>query len=71
LLDAALARENCKSKAVSTGCDSIDRILEGGFNYGAITSMAGASQAGKTLVSRVHHCIHMDNIMHYVLTNCF
>lgn len=37
---------------LSSGLDTLDReALDGGFKYGEITAVAGASGTGKTLVS--------------------
>lgn len=37
---------------LSSGLDTLDReALDGGFRYGEITAVAGASGTGKTLVS--------------------
>lgn len=36
------------SKKIMTGCNSIDRLLLGGIEYGAITQIYGESGSGKT-----------------------
>ncbi|MCJ1474950.1 hypothetical protein MMC13_003610 [Lambiella insularis] len=51
LLAAALTRSSSKLFPASTGCTTIDAALHGGFRYREITSIAGASGMGKTLVS--------------------
>lgn len=51
LLATALAREKLRPAPASSGCAAVDgAALEGGFRYGEITSIAGASGMGKTLV---------------------
>lgn len=51
LLAAAEAHEKTRPLPVGTGISSIDnQALGGGFRYGEITSIAGASGSGKTLV---------------------
>lgn len=51
LLKAAEAHEKTRSVPVGTGLASVDhRALNGGFRHGEITSIAGASGTGKTLV---------------------
>ncbi len=51
LLAAAIAYEKLRPLPASSGCALIDETaLSGGFRYGEITSMAGASGTGKTLV---------------------
>ena len=51
LLVAAIAHEKLKPRPVSSGCPWVDEaVLAGGFRYGDITSIAGASGTGKTLV---------------------
>ena len=52
LLAAARAHENSKLRPASSGSAVVDEeALSGGFRYGEITSIAGASGTGKTLVS--------------------
>lgn len=44
-------RERLRLPPASTGLASLDELaLDGGFRYGEITSIAGASGMGKTLV---------------------
>ena len=51
LLTAAVEHERLKPKPASSGSLGIDiDALDGGFRYGEITSVAGASGMGKTLV---------------------
>ena len=51
LLAVARVREKEKPLPASSGSALIDEsALEGGFNYGEITSLAGTSGTGKTLV---------------------
>lgn len=51
LLEAALSRNESTPTPASSGLDEIDTVaLHGGFRYGEITSIAGASGTGKTLV---------------------
>lgn len=51
LLTTAEAHERNRPGPVGTGVTSIDQqALSGGFRYGEITSIAGASGTGKTLV---------------------
>ncbi len=51
LLPLAQAHENLKPAPTSSGSTIIDQgPLEGGLSYGEITSIAGASAMGKTLV---------------------
>ena len=52
LLAAARAHENTRPAPASSGSAALDEgALSGGFRYGEITSIAGASGTGKTLVS--------------------
>ena len=52
LLASAQAHEKARPKPASSGSATIDQnALDGGFRYGEITSIAGASGTGKTLVS--------------------
>ena len=52
LLSAAKEHEKQNHVAAISGSATIDeKPLEGGFRYGEITSIAGASGTGKTLVS--------------------
>jgi RecA/RadA recombinase len=51
LLAAALTNAKSKPHKASTACPTIDDALEGGFDYGLITSIAGKSQADKTLLA--------------------
>ena len=45
-------RESTRPDSASSGNRSIDaEVLDGGFRYGEITSIAGASGSGKTTVS--------------------
>lgn len=53
LLAAALSNPKPALVPTSTGCASLDTALYGGFRYGEITSIAGASGMGKTLVSQL------------------
>lgn len=51
LLVSAQAHESARPSPASAGSATIDQnALEGGFRYGEITSIAGASGTGKTLV---------------------
>ena len=51
LLAAARAHESTRPTPASSGCAALDEAaLSGGFRYGEITSIAGASGTGKTLV---------------------
>lgn len=52
LLAAARAHEDTRPTPASSGSAALDEgALSGGFRYGEITSIAGASGTGKTLVS--------------------
>ena len=56
---ALLAAEGRKSRleprSLQSGCSSIDAsALQGGFRYGEINSIAGASEMGKSLVILLH-----------------
>ena len=53
LLAASLARVGAEKEPISLGCSTIDTTLQGGFRYGQITSIAGATSIGKTLVLSV------------------
>ena len=51
LLASAQAHEKTRPQPASSGSATIDQdALEGGFRYGEISSIAGASGTGKTLV---------------------
>ena len=51
LLAAARAHESTTPTPASSGSAALDEgALSGGFRYGEITSIAGASGTGKTLV---------------------
>lgn len=51
LLVSAHAHESARPSPASSGSAIIDEnALEGGFRYGEITSIAGASGTGKTVV---------------------
>lgn len=51
LLTAAEAHEKIRPSSASSGLNIIDDlVLHGGFRYGEVTSIAGASGLGKTLV---------------------
>lgn len=51
LLASAKAHEKARPLPASSGSATIDQnALDGGFRYGEITSIAGASGTGKTLV---------------------
>lgn len=50
LLSTALSNPKPAPAPASTGCATLDQALHGGFRYGEITSIAGASGMGKTLV---------------------
>ena len=51
LLSRTLAHESTKPQSARTGCPSIDEAaLGGGFRYGEMTSLAGGSETGKSLV---------------------
>ena len=51
LLAAAEAHAKSRPSSASSGLDVIDDLaLNGGFRYGEVTSIAGASGSGKTLV---------------------
>ena len=52
LLAAARAHEDIRPPPASSGSAALDEgALSGGFRYGEITSIAGASGTGKTQVS--------------------
>ena len=52
LLASAQAHEKSRPRPASSGSATIDQnALDGGFRYGEITSIAGASGTGKSLVS--------------------
>ncbi|MCJ1398170.1 hypothetical protein MMC11_001367 [Xylographa trunciseda] len=51
LLAAALSKTKPELAPASTGCPTLDAALHGGFRYGEITSLAGVSGTGKTLIS--------------------
>jgi RecA/RadA recombinase len=51
LLARSTASSRAHSPQASTSCVPLDTLLGGGFTYGAVISMAGESQSGKTLVS--------------------
>ena len=52
LLMTAETDKRLRRKPLSCGLASIDDlVLDGGFRYGEITSIAGAAATGKTLVS--------------------
>lgn len=58
LLMTAEAEEGLQRLPVSCGLSTIDDLaLDGGFRYGEITSIAGATASGKTLV-----CVFPVNI---------
>lgn len=51
LLAAAEGTVKSRPSSASSGLDNIDDLaLHGGFRYGEVTSIAGASGSGKTLV---------------------
>lgn len=51
LLGAAEAHAKTRPSSASSGLDILDDVaLHGGFRYGEITSIAGGSGSGKTLV---------------------
>ena len=51
LLAAAEAQARTRPSSASSGLNVIDDLaLYGGFRYGEVTSIAGASGSGKTLV---------------------
>lgn len=51
LLASAKAHEKSRPLPASSGSATIDQeALDGGFRYGEITAIAGASGTGKTLV---------------------
>ncbi len=53
ILAAARAHESTRPAPASSGSAALDEgALSGGFRYGEITSIAGASATGKTLVGR-------------------
>ena len=57
LLPAALSYKQSPGLARS-GCTTIDELaLQGGFRYGEMTVMAGASGTGKTTVSRLRESV--------------
>ncbi|MCJ1377927.1 hypothetical protein MMC17_001023 [Xylographa soralifera] len=62
LLATALAKTEPEFVPVSTSCATLDDALHGGFRYGEITSLAGASGMGKTLISL--HAIASHLIAH-------
>ncbi|MCJ1244164.1 hypothetical protein MMC30_001362 [Trapelia coarctata] len=51
LLSATISNPKTAPDPASTGCITLDKALRGGFRYGEITSMAGASGMGKTLIA--------------------
>ena len=54
LLAAARAHDNSRPAPVSSGSAVIDeQALDGGFRHGEITSIAGNSGTGKTLVGAI------------------
>lgn len=55
LLAKSLVRAQSKPFSVGTGCPEINSVLGSGFEYGRLTSIAGASGMGKTLV---WPCVH-------------
>lgn len=53
LLSKIESQSDTTPKSVSSGCPEIDdQALAGGFRYGEIASIAGASGTGKTAVRR-------------------
>ena len=51
LLEAERRKSTFEDVFLPTGCSLIDTSsLQGGFRYGEITSVAGASETGKSLV---------------------
>ncbi|SLM35598.1 dna repair protein rad51 homolog 2 o35719 [Lasallia pustulata] len=63
LLEAALSRNESTPTPASSGLDEIDTVaLHGGFRYGEITSIAGASGTGKTLI--VLHAVASHLLQH-------
>ena len=62
LLAAALARSRSHPALppLCTGYPSIDTALDGGLRFGEITSVAGASGMGKTLVG----CVLAPSVLH-------
>ena len=50
LLAATLDKIDAEKEPLSLGCSVIDQALQGGVQYGEITSIAGAISTGKTLV---------------------
>lgn len=50
LLAGAQSREKFFGQSASSGSPSIDLALKGGFRYGEVTSIAGATGSSKTLV---------------------
>lgn len=69
LLEAALAKKRSTPAPASSGLDDIDSaVLQGGFRYGEITSIAGVSGVGKTLVGSLvfFYCKVHTNWTHYV-----
>ena len=62
LLAAARAHENIRPTPASSGSAALDEgALSGGFRYGEITSIAGASGTGKFLVG-------LDNVLKWGLS---
>ncbi|MCJ1284195.1 hypothetical protein MMC26_003526 [Xylographa opegraphella] len=62
LLATALAKTKLRVSPASTGCATIDAAIHGGFRYGELISLAGASGMGKTLISL--HAIASHLIAH-------
>jgi len=59
LLATALAKTEPELAPASTSCHTLDTALHGGFRYGEITSLAGASGTGKTLVRASNHVLNV------------
>lgn len=58
LLAEAEAQAKVRPSSASSGLNTIDDLaLDGGFRYGEITSVAGASGSGKTLVCIFPHVL--------------
>ena len=57
LLSAAKLQRNRVPLPASSGCAALDeQVLGGGFRYGEISSIAGASGTGKTTVGASEAC---------------
>ncbi|MCJ1387699.1 hypothetical protein MMC18_000542 [Xylographa bjoerkii] len=69
LLATVLAKKEPKLAPASTSCRTLDTALHGGFRYGEITSLAGASGMGKTLVRPFSHNLKAQISLHAVASH--